>query len=91
MVHFALPIWHGDVHEVPCKTENLLSYQAGGTKGDGECPECGWGALNPFSWSTKQMGPGARHDDLECKIDNYNYLKNVSLGEYLIDIHGNSI
>ncbi len=47
-VHFALPIWHGDIHQVPCKTENLLSYQAGGTKGDGKCPECGWGALNPF-------------------------------------------
>ncbi|PBK75382.1 hypothetical protein ARMSODRAFT_876651, partial [Armillaria solidipes] len=54
---FALPIWHGNVHEIPCKMENLLLYQAGGTKGDGECPEHRWGALNPFLWSTKQMGP----------------------------------
>ncbi len=75
-------MWHGDVHQVPCKTENLLSYQKGGTKGDGECPERFWGVANPFSHVTKEMGPGARHDDLECKIDSYNHSKNVGLGMF---------
>ncbi len=67
-LRFALPVWHGDIHQVPCKTENLLSYQTGGTKVDGECPERFWGAANPFSNATKEMGPGARHDDLECRL-----------------------
>ncbi len=77
---FAQPMWHGDIHQVPCKTENLLSYQTGSTKVDGECPEHFWGTANPFSNVTKEMGPGTRHNDLECKIDSYNHLKNIGLG-----------
>lgn len=57
-LRFALPVWHGDIHQVPCKTENLLSYQTGGTKVDGECPERFWGAANLFSNATKEWDLG---------------------------------
>ncbi len=79
-LHFATPVWHGNVHELSCKTENSLLYQYGAGKSDREGPERVWVVLNPLSWATKEMGPGARHNDIEDKIDHHNFYKNVHEG-----------
>ncbi len=70
------------MHKLSCKTENSLLYQYGAEKSDGEGPERVWAVLNPLSWAMKEMGPGARHDDIEDKIDHHNFYKNVHEGSF---------
>ncbi|KAJ7585952.1 hypothetical protein C8J56DRAFT_787825 [Mycena floridula] len=82
-IHAALPIWHGDVHHVPCRTNNLVQYQEGAAKTDGEAPERVWGELNEVSYATREMGEGTRHDALEDRLDFHNVQKNVKLGDTL--------
>ncbi|KAK0449370.1 hypothetical protein EV421DRAFT_1900062 [Armillaria borealis] len=47
-VDVTLPVWHGDVHVVKCKTENSLMYQDSVGKSDGEGVERTWLAFNPM-------------------------------------------
>ncbi|KAK0449347.1 hypothetical protein EV421DRAFT_1732619 [Armillaria borealis] len=79
----ALPIWHRDVHVMKCKTENLLMYQDGVGKSDGEGIERMWSAFNPMAWQMKEMHPEVRHDAIEDRIDRHNFHKNIGLGDSL--------
>ncbi|KAJ7586193.1 hypothetical protein C8J56DRAFT_1052565 [Mycena floridula] len=78
-----LPIWHGDVHVLECRTEHQIQYQEGATKLDGEAPERCWAVLNPISYATKEMGVGTRADAIDDRIDHHNHTKNVRLGSTL--------
>ncbi|KAJ7588021.1 hypothetical protein C8J56DRAFT_889867 [Mycena floridula] len=78
-----LPIWHGDVHVLSCRTEHQIQYQEGAAKGDGEAPERVWSVLNPISYATKEMGPSTRADAIDDRIDYHNHTKNVWLGTML--------
>ncbi len=82
-VAVALPIWHGDVHVVKCKTKNSLMYQDGMGKSDGEGIERTWSAFNPMVWQTKEMHLEVRHNAIEDRIDHYNFRKNTGLGDSL--------
>ncbi|KAK6997424.1 CxC2 domain-containing protein [Favolaschia claudopus] len=82
-VQFALPVWHANAHESSCQTENSLTYALGVGRTDGEGIERTWSTLNPISYSTKEMGEGARHDAIESKIDHINFEKNVDQGRTL--------
>lgn len=76
----ALPVWHGNVHELDCKTKQSLKYQKGVGVTDGECCERFWSKLNGSATSTKEMGPGNRHDTLDDRIGHLNFEKNINLG-----------
>ncbi|KAJ7584901.1 hypothetical protein C8J56DRAFT_1004906 [Mycena floridula] len=76
----ALPIWHGNVHYLNCRMKNLVQYQEGAAKIDGEGPERVWGQVNKISFATKEMGVGTRHDAIEDRLDHHNHEKNVRLG-----------
>ncbi|KAJ7571957.1 hypothetical protein C8J56DRAFT_1070458 [Mycena floridula] len=82
-IRAALPIWHGDVHWIQCRTKNLVQYQEGAGKTDGEAPERFWGEMNEISYATREMGEGTREDALEDRIDFHNVQKNAKLGETL--------
>lgn len=77
-----IPIWHAGAHKESCQAVNALWYCEGVGKTDGEGIEHIWSHLNPMSWSTKEMGEGARHDALEDKIDHHNFGKNINMGEH---------
>ncbi|KAF7321398.1 CxC2 domain-containing protein [Mycena kentingensis (nom. inval.)] len=79
-MQYVLPVWHAAAHEIACRTENSISFAVGVGKTDGEGIERLWSLLNPISWSTKEMGEGARHDVLEDKIDYLNFEKNTKIG-----------
>lgn len=81
---WALPVWHGTVHEIACETANSLKFQVGVGKTDGEGIERKWAAMNPMSYITKEEQPGARHDDLEDLTDLLNFKKNVEMGTCLL-------
>ncbi|KAJ6525816.1 hypothetical protein DFH09DRAFT_1046335 [Mycena vulgaris] len=74
----ALPVWHAASHNEACANANSLSFKEGVGKSDGEGVERTWSVLNPAAYATKDAGRGQRADGLEAKIDNHNYLKNVS-------------
>lgn len=78
---FALPVWHGNVHEMSCRTANSLHLQWGVGCTDGEGIERVWSWLNPMAYSTKEMGAGARHDAIEDRIDYHNFHKNTNIGK----------
>ncbi|KAK0246137.1 hypothetical protein EDD85DRAFT_783838 [Armillaria nabsnona] len=82
-IFVVLPIWHGDVHELVCKTKNLLKYQDGLGISDGEAPEQLWADMNLVSMQMKEMQPKVCHDALEDKADSHNYQKNVGVGKLL--------
>ncbi|KAJ6481585.1 hypothetical protein C8R47DRAFT_933115, partial [Mycena vitilis] len=75
---FGLPVWHAAAHEKSCQVQNSLTYVDGVGRTDGEGIERTWSHLNPLSWATKEMRPGARHDAIEDKIDHMNFEKNLN-------------
>ncbi|TRM58348.1 hypothetical protein BD626DRAFT_573568 [Schizophyllum amplum] len=79
-VVFGLPVWHGGIHEEPCRSRHSLKYRRVG-RTDGEGIERVWSLLNPIAWATKEMGEGARHDWIEEKVDSQNFNKNIHQGE----------
>ena len=79
-----LPVWHGGIPEEACRSRNSLKYQDGVGRTDGEGTERIWSRLNPASYSTKEMGEGARHDALEDKVDSLNFGKNVGQGKLIV-------
>ncbi|KAF7293092.1 CxC2 domain-containing protein [Mycena indigotica] len=82
-VQFGLPVWHQESHKGDCKENNSLSYKSGVAKTDGEGVERVWSGLNPAALATKEMGLGNRADVLDDRIDNHNFLKNMTLGNTL--------
>ncbi|KAF8890594.1 hypothetical protein CPB85DRAFT_1257906 [Mucidula mucida] len=83
-IQWALPVWHGNVHEVKCEASESLKFKVGVGKTDGEGIERVWAVLNPFSYMTKEQLPGARHDNIEDKINYHNFTKNINLGKTLL-------
>ncbi|KAF8995279.1 hypothetical protein BDZ89DRAFT_925224, partial [Hymenopellis radicata] len=80
---YALPVWHGDVHAMICKTRWSLLYLPGAGKTDGEAPERVWSVLNGMANDTKEMDVGNRHDRIEDRCDKHNFQKNMGLGKLL--------
>ncbi|KAJ7301784.1 hypothetical protein DFH08DRAFT_723840 [Mycena albidolilacea] len=80
-VQFGLPVWHAGSHD--CREDNSLSFKPGVGKTDGEGIERTWAVLNPAALATKEMGLGNRADVLDDRIDNHNFLKNLTQGDTL--------
>ncbi|KIY60949.1 hypothetical protein CYLTODRAFT_495459 [Cylindrobasidium torrendii FP15055 ss-10] len=80
---FALPVWHGNVHEPDCEAEHSCKCQPKMGKTDGEGPERFWAMLNRFAGLLREQGDGTRFDELEDIFDRLNFLKAVSLGQLL--------
>jgi hypothetical protein len=81
-VQFGLPVWHAGSHD--CREDNSLSFKPGVGKTDGEGIERTWAVLNPAALATKEMGLGNRADVLDDRIDNHNFLKNLTQGKYTV-------
>ena len=79
---YALPVWHGDVHALKCKTSWSLHLQPGTAKTDGEAPERVWSIMNGMANDTKEMDAGNHHDHIEDRCDKHNFTKNMSLGMF---------
>ncbi|TRM57974.1 hypothetical protein BD626DRAFT_411071, partial [Schizophyllum amplum] len=72
-----LPVWHGNVHEIACRTANSMRYAGGAGKPDGEGPERIWAAMNSMATATKEMGEGVRDGVIEGWTAHHNTQKNV--------------
>ncbi|KAL1711625.1 hypothetical protein EV715DRAFT_297881, partial [Schizophyllum commune] len=86
-VNVRLPVWHGNVHELSCRTANSVRYAKGAGKPDGEGPERIWASMNTIAYATKEMGAGVREDTIERFAGHHNTQKNAGLGGMLYRRH----
>ncbi|KAI0054472.1 hypothetical protein BV25DRAFT_1817015, partial [Artomyces pyxidatus] len=83
-VDFAIPKFHLPAHHAPCQVPYSLNYKLGVGITDGEAPERNWAALNGAAYSTKEMGPGARHDTLDDHCGNANWRRVANMGASIV-------
>ncbi|TDL13658.1 hypothetical protein BD410DRAFT_735054 [Rickenella mellea] len=79
-VRYAIPKFHIGGHLVKCQGKYSLNYMPGVGRTDGENIERGWSKIEGAAGSTKEMGPGARHDTLDDHWGFLNWMVFVSFG-----------
>lgn len=80
-VKFGIPKFHGPGHEFKCQAPHSLNLMPGVGRTDGEGIEREWSEFNAVANSTKEMGPGSRHDTLDDHFGHHNFRKSVSMGK----------
>ncbi|KAJ7430401.1 hypothetical protein FB451DRAFT_1345936 [Mycena latifolia] len=80
LMRFAIPKMHIHAHTLVCQLLFSLNYLIGAAETDGEGIERAWGTLGGVAASTRDMGPGSRHDVLECQLHYWNWLKLIGIG-----------
>ncbi|KAH9921598.1 uncharacterized protein B0H18DRAFT_956557 [Fomitopsis serialis] len=83
-ITFLIPKFHLPAHQESCHTKYSFHFIKHVGRTDGEAVERGWAAVNGFSGSTKEMGPGSRRDVLDDAFGDYNWRKVVQL--LIIDV-----
>lgn len=77
---FGIPKCHCPAHKLDCQPQHSLNLLPGLGRTDGEGIERGWSELNGVGSSTKEMGPGSRHDTIDDHLSHHNWRKSVLLG-----------
>ena len=77
----AIPKYHWRAHEEVGHNKYSLNLMPGVGSTDCEEPERGWFRQDGTAASTREMGPGSRHDTLEDHFGFANWQKFVGLGE----------
>lgn len=83
-LQYGLPVWHAGAHDRVCQTANSLCYKMGVRATNGEGVERNWSSVDGMASSTKEMGEGNRHDELDDQFGFNNFQKNIGLGWYMI-------
>ena len=83
LFNFVIPKFHIAVHGKSCQSIYSLNFRRYMARTDGENIERGWAWMNPASLSTREMGPGARHDTLDDQWMAWNWAVTIKLGESL--------
>jgi hypothetical protein len=72
-IEFAIPSWHINAHGADCRANFGLSFREGVGRTCGEEVETAWAGTNPLGPSTREMGPGARHETLNGQWGGMNF------------------
>ncbi|KII87536.1 hypothetical protein PLICRDRAFT_113331, partial [Plicaturopsis crispa FD-325 SS-3] len=80
---YAIPKLHIHSHIVKCQITYSFDWLAGAGRTDGEGIERAWANMGPVCTSTREMGPGSRHDTLDDHWGYWNWQKLVGLGKSL--------
>ncbi|KAJ7693185.1 hypothetical protein B0H17DRAFT_907949, partial [Mycena rosella] len=83
LVRFVIPKLHIYGHKLLCQLIFSLNYTPGSARTDGEGIERPWANIGPVAMSTREMGPGSRHDTLDNHWGYWNWQKLVGLGALL--------
>jgi Kyakuja-Dileera-Zisupton transposase len=82
ITRFAIPKFHIYGHGKTCQTRFSLNFLKFMGRTDGEGIERWWSHINPVSMSTKEMGPGSRHDTIDDHAAAWNWQKIVGFGTF---------
>ena len=91
VLEFVIPKFHISAHVPKCQSLYSLNVRRHMARTDGENIERGWAWMNPASLSTREMGPGARKDTLDCQWSAWNWRILVRLGKqclYFLTTYG---
>jgi len=80
-IRFLVPKFHLPAHIEKCQQSFSFNYARFVGRTDGEAPERGWSDLNGLSYSTREMGPGARQDTIEDHLGDWNWKKIIAMGK----------
>ncbi|KAF8137962.1 hypothetical protein K438DRAFT_1526094, partial [Mycena galopus ATCC 62051] len=83
LVHFGIPKMHIHSHTLLCQLLYSLNLILGSAQGDAEGIERVWAWIGAVAASTRDMGPGARHDVLDCQWGYWNWQKLIAIVELL--------
>ncbi|KAF7343817.1 CxC2 domain-containing protein [Mycena sanguinolenta] len=75
LVRFAIPKMHIHSHTLLCQLLYSLNILLGSAQLDAEGIERAWAGIGSVTASTRDMGPGARHDVLDCQWSHWNWQK----------------
>lgn len=82
VVDFVIPKFHIGAHGTSCQSRFSLNFRPHMGRTDGENIERGWAWMNPASLSTREMGPGYRHDTLDDQWSFWNWRIFVKFGTH---------
>ncbi|TDL13692.1 hypothetical protein BD410DRAFT_686190, partial [Rickenella mellea] len=82
-VRYAIPKFHILAHLLKCQLMFSLNLLRGVGRTDGENIERGWSKIEGAAGSTKEMGPGARHDALDSHWGFANFMTYIGFGKTL--------
>ena len=85
-LRFAIPKYHFWGHKGDNNNKFSLNYAQGVGRTDGEEVERNWWRHNAIASSTREMGPGSRHDTLEDHFAWSNFLKTIGLGMFFFEL-----
>lgn len=88
---FLIPKFHITAHGPKCQSIFSFNFRRNMARTDGENIERGWAWMNPASLSTREMGPGARRDTLDCQWSAWNWRILVRQGEFFSSYTNNQI
>jgi hypothetical protein len=80
LMRFAIPKMHIHSHTLLCQLLLSLNLILGSAQVDAEGIERAWVAIGAVATSTRNMGPGSRHDTLDCQWSYWNWLKLINIG-----------
>ncbi|KAI0038809.1 hypothetical protein FA95DRAFT_1505012 [Auriscalpium vulgare] len=78
-IRFMVPKFHIFAHKEECQDEYSPHKEYGAGQTDGEGVERGWSDVNGAAPSTKEMGPGGRHDTLDDQCGQSNWRRFTGL------------
>jgi hypothetical protein len=78
----AIPKAHIKAHGKTCQSPFSLNYLPGSGRTDGEGVERDWAHMNALTASTREMGPGNRHETFDDHWGSWNWQKIIRLGTY---------
>ncbi len=79
-INVAIPKGHINAHGKACRSKYSLNYLPGSARTDGEGVERDWAHMNALTPSTREMGPGNRHETLDDHWAAWNWQKILKLG-----------
>ncbi|KAM6490236.1 hypothetical protein JOM56_014213 [Amanita muscaria] len=82
-VEVGIPSWHINGHGDNCRTF-CLNYMDGVGRTCGEEVETTWAQTNALGTSTREMGPGARHETLNDQWCGWNFRKIVGFRSFFL-------
>ena len=80
-LRYAIPKFHFRAHKHENHDPFSFHLMPGVGRVDGEEIERGWSRHNDVAYSTREMGPGSRHDTLEDHFSSANWQKLIGIGK----------
>ncbi|KAJ7429368.1 hypothetical protein B0H11DRAFT_1768371 [Mycena galericulata] len=79
LMRFVIPKMHIHSHTLACQILFALTLLVGAAQVDGEAIERSWANIGGVASNTLDMGPGSRHDVLDCHWAFWNWVKLVGI------------